>query len=213
MMVYKTRYLFVVVLAFLVRTSHAQEPAIVNIKVENFPYLLVAPTTYFTSPKEYEVKKVSNMNFQLTYYGKEPKLFLVNFREVLITPGDSVDLVYNRISADDNNHQDELVVRGSNTGNYFFPHFISDRMPQSYFPDYKMEKYQKNISLLTQELFDQHKMYSRELSSKMEEYKMNPALSAFIKRRSELRIIFELIYVDEKLPANHAPFIHKGYKG
>lgn len=175
------------------------QTAQINITIENFPYLLIEPYPFFKSEKEIKVEKVDMDNFKLIFYGKKPKSYFLNYREILISPGDSIDITFRNLNSDPSEHEDVLIASGSNKGNYIFSNYINSRMPENYYPDYKQEKYLNNIGLLCNTLKSNFDKYHKGVADTLKKYDTNKEFSAYILRTSNLKYLTALYYLNDNL--------------
>ncbi|RZK60245.1 MAG: hypothetical protein EOO91_02105 [Pedobacter sp.] len=166
------------------------------------PYLLVERYTFFKHDEEIKIEKTDENNFKMSYYGKTPKLYNLNFKDVLISPGDTIDLIYNRTNIDPANPRDTIVAKGKHSGNYVFSNFIVAMKPASSYPDHNQSKYQNNFPLLFKILDENNKKDIQLLSITLEKYSDNKDLNEYLKRKTRLNLFYDLLYYKDKFRNN-----------
>lgn len=185
-------------LLLLSLNSWAQLPAKIFIRNVNTPFLILEAYSFFKSDQEFKVEKISENNFLLTYYGNKPKMLYINLRAALVSPGDSISYLYEKI----NSNTDRITVHGKNSQNYLFSNYFPDRMPRNYLPDYTSAKYQNNMQLLIDTLNIHYREFASEISMQLKENNCNPDLSAYLIRKIKFNLIYNLIFLEDKLDKN-----------
>lgn len=178
------------------------QTAQITIKKINFPWLAIESYAYFKSDNEIKVEKIGENEFKLSYFGNKPKSFFINFREVLISPRDSINLVYNCLNNDPDNFKDILIANGKNKSNYIFSNVIKDRMPEDLYPDYKQPKYLNNVRMLCGVLENNFNKFSKNVADTLKKYNCNEEFSAYIARKSKLKFLTALYYLNENSRTN-----------
>lgn len=116
--------LLVGLFALSANAQHAK----IHIKTYNMNQFFFDRYTFFEENKESQVDKLGEGEFLITYWGKTPKIFNINFREVLVTPGDDVDLTYKLFN--DTTGRDTMIVNGQRNDNYTFSNMELSLMPR-----------------------------------------------------------------------------------
>lgn len=153
---------------------------------------------FFQYEKEIQVEKTSHNNFKLTYYGKSPKLYNINLNDVLISPGDSIELTYYRTEAGVGALADSIVAKGNNSGNYIFSNYITPMKPLTSYPDHKLSKYQNNFHLLAKTLDEINKKDLASLEATLNKHIDNKEVVEYFKRKMRLNLFYDLLYFKNK---------------
>lgn len=197
-----TAILLYVLLAANITKAQEQPTAHVNISIVNYPFLIVENHTFFKEDQEIKVKKVEENLFTLDYYGKKPRLFYINFRAVLISPGDSVDFVHKTLDADPDHFRDTLIAKGTNNCNYVFSNSVNDPAYRRSYPNYRSDSYQKNVKLYVQALKENNKKLSEDPANLLKKQGSNAELSDFLIRDAKIKFLSDLVNFEDVFKDN-----------
>lgn len=196
----KLKSILVIYILFFASSVYAQT-ATIKIRINNAPFLLIERHTFFKENKEMEVFKTSENEYRLKYYGKTPIMYNLNFRDILITPGDTVNLVYNLLDPGPEHARDTILAEGSHTGNYIFTNYIRLK-PTSAYPDETVDKYKNDVGLFFNDLQKDNQKNVNMVATAMKKLNCDPQLTEYYKLKSSLHIFNKLYYYKDKFTTN-----------
>ncbi|MCY1510164.1 hypothetical protein D9M68_445340 [compost metagenome] len=173
------------------------QTAYIDVKIENFPYLLIERASFFKSPKQVKVEKLGDLHFLIQIEISKPRLYNINFREILVSPGDTVSLIFRVTDPNPDHHRDTLIAKGSNTGNYTFSNRRLDRIPKVYFPD--ENQYRQKLPQLLNILIENYGKYTKEIETYLKEIHANSDMSAYLIRNLNWQLFYNLEYLEQKI--------------
>lgn len=194
----RKKLLLTITLLTLSLTTFGQT-ARVNIYLINSPYLILERYSFFEQPKEIKVEKIGEHEFSLTYFGKEPKLYNLNFKDILISPGDSVELIYNKINSDPDFPKDIISANGKNSSNYTFSNHELIQMPRQYYPVYNQGAHKNNAQLIFNILQKNNKLFTDSIAAILLKNNCDEGLIDFVRRRTRLNLYYNLDYLQNNL--------------
>ncbi|MCJ0741481.1 hypothetical protein [Pedobacter montanisoli] len=186
----KKHFLLLYILLSLIKLVNAQ-PGQIHIKYVNMPFLMVERYSFFKEDPLIKVEKESDNNFVLTYYGDKPRLYNINFRNVLISPGDTVKLLHEKLELDQNSRRDTLIATGKNLANYLFSNKELDFIPKEYHPDYKAAKFKNNTLGAFKALKESRDRFETEVKAYLERIQCNKDLKGFLVRRNKMQLYYD----------------------
>lgn len=190
-----------VVAMLLGNKCFGQATAKINVKITNMNMMSLERYSFFKSDDEVKVDNLGGGRFLVNYYGKKPKLFMLNFRHVLISPGDSINLEFKVLDDDPDHHRDTLIASGKNKDNYMLSNLINSRSiePKKKFPDVEQPKYQENIRLLYAELEQNRKVVYDDVVAKIDSYNCDKDLIAYSLRNIRRQLLYDLVLLEESV--------------
>jgi len=176
--------------------GHAQV-ARIDVTVENSPFLYVDRYSFFRQASEVKVEKLEAGHFVLRLELSKPRMYNINFREVWVTPGDTVSLIFRVTDSNPDHHRDTLIAKGKNNANYIFSNKISDGMPRLYYPD--ESQYRQKLPQLLTILTQNYRKYTKEVEAYSAALRIDTGLAAYLSRSINWQLFYNLDYLDQEL--------------
>lgn len=186
----KKLFLILYISLCLIKIAHSQT-AQIHIKYVNMPFLIVERYSFFKEDPLIKVEKKNDNNFVLTYYGDKPRLYNINFRDVLISPGDTIELTHEKLELDQNSGRDTLIATGKNLANYLFSNKELYFIPKDYHPNYRDVKFKNNASGAFKVLKESRDRFEKEISAYLELIQCNKDLKDFLVRRNKMQLYYD----------------------
>lgn len=170
----------------------------VNITIINFPSLIMEPYIFFNTKKEITVDRTGSNTFSVKYFGSKPKLYYINFYEVLITPGDKINLVYEQLKGSTMaDYRYKIKVNGTDTNNYSYFNYLSGRryLPAILNPDIDLDKFKKNTTLYCNTLKNVYNKWSATTIDSISKFKITDSLKNYLKRKEHFKLLSKFMNV------------------
>lgn len=166
----------------------------VNVTILNFNSVTIERFTFFDSQKDITVEKNGINSFLVRYFGDKPALYNINFQEVLITPGDVVNLV---CSFDRDKFTFSAV--GTHAANYTYYNYLKGQMnlPAILLPDINLDKFKKNTELYCNILESIYNKWSANTIDSINKFQINDSLKNYLKRKEHFKLLSKLMNIAE----------------
>lgn len=172
----------------------------IGINLQNTYDIKILKKTFFKGPENFVLSKVDDANYILKYNAARPEIIFLNNRQILVTPGDSLQVIFRVLDSSSEAYEDIIIAKGKNAANYMFSNFNRAKELDKYYP--KDEEKYDNVKSYCSKILQYKFINEKYIDSVFKKIDATNELIGYKKRERQYVILYNLINYEKYILGN-----------